>query len=138
NNLTVPADTILVFAGGRNYGGASVGEGGYGSYSASGSAGWLADVASRGQGGALLPTPTDFAPWGGSVSFDTTTNWSFGDRSTGPGADQYDFLSVALHELGHMFGIGTAPSWSAQVAGGRFEGPAATAVNGSAPATDGG
>jgi hypothetical protein len=126
-NLDIPANTLLIYAAGRDYQGASVGEGGFGGESASGSSSWLDTVAARGQTGALGATPTNFAPWGGALSFDTTTSWSFGDASTPPGPQQYDFLSVALHELGHVLGIGTALSWQAHVWAGAFHGQAAEA-----------
>jgi hypothetical protein len=136
-DLAVPADTILVYAGGRNYGGATLGEGGYGSWSATGSSAWLAAVGGRGHPGALGAAPTDYAPWGGSVTFDTVTNWNFGDTSVGPAPGQFDFLSVAEHELGHVLGIGTAGSWKDKISAGLFHGGAADAVYGRPVPVDG-
>jgi hypothetical protein len=136
-DLYVPADTIIVYAGGHNYGGAQLGEGGNGSWAASGPGAWLNAVGARGQAGALGPAPTDYAPWGGSVTFDTATNWNFGDTSAGPARGQFDFLSVAEHELGHVLGIGTAGSWQDKLSGGRFYGAASSAVYGTAPPVDG-
>jgi hypothetical protein len=124
SDLNIPADTLLVFAGGRNFGGTTVGEGGYGGWGGMGSNDWLDLVGSRGKAGALASPPTAFGPWGGDVSFDTATSWFFGDTSSTPPAGQYDFLSVAMHELGHILGIGTSPAWRAQVSGGLFYGPA--------------
>ena len=135
-DLSVPANTILVYAGGRNYGGAQLGEGGGGSWNASGSAAWLSAVGTRGQAGAGGASPTDFAPWGGSVTFDTASNWSFGSASAGPAPGQFDFLSVAEHELGHVLGVGTAGSWQDKISGGHFYGAASSAVYGSAPPVD--
>jgi hypothetical protein len=136
-DLYVPANTIIVYAGGRNYGGAQLGEGGYGSWSATGSGAWLNAVGGRGQPGALGSAPTDYAPWGGSVTFDTVTNWNFGDTSVGPAPNQFDFLSVAEHELGHVLGIGTAGSWQDKIAAGRFYGAASAAVYGAPVPVDG-
>jgi hypothetical protein len=127
NNLTVPAGTLIIYAGGHNYGGVTVGEGGYGGWSATGNTTWFSTVSTRGQPGAA--NSTDVGPWGGSVSFDTATNWNFGGLNSPPGPGQTDFLSVAEHELGHVLGFGTAPSWFAQVANGTFNGANATAVN---------
>jgi hypothetical protein len=133
SDLYVPADTILVYAGGHDYGGAQLGAGGPGTSSAVGASGWRNTVAARGQAGALSNPPTDYGPWGGSVAFDTATDWHFGGSAAGLGANQYDFLSVAVHELGHVLGIALAPSWNALVWGGEFHGPAATAAYGSPP-----
>ena len=86
----------------------------------------------RGQAGALATPATDFGPWGGSVTFDTTANWSFAGTGGTPGAGQYDFLTVALHELGHVLGIGTSSSWftDVNVSNNTFTGPQAEASYG--------
>src|SRR5262249_44420344 len=120
-NRALPANTIVVYAGGRDMTGGEAGIGGYGGYSASGSTGWLNEIHSRGLGG--------FTLWGGSLAFDTTgVNWFFGTSADGMGRNQLDFYSVASHELGHLLGIGTAPAWFAQVSGGTFHGPNAQAI----------
>jgi hypothetical protein len=124
SNLNVPANTLVVFAGGRDSGGTMLGEGSFGGWGATGSRDWLNLLGSRGQAGALASPPSDVGPWGGSVSFDATANWFFGGPSSAPPAGQYDFLSVAMHELGHVLGIGTAPAWRDRVSGGLFHGPA--------------
>jgi hypothetical protein len=131
-NATIPANTIEVYVGGAALAGPELGEGGKGGYSASGSAAWLNLVAARGQTGALATPPTDFGPWGGAIAFDTAANWSFGGPATPPGPQQFDFYSVALHELSHVLGIGTAPSWRTYVDGTSqtFSGPHAEAVYG--------
>lgn len=120
NNPSIPQNTLRVFVGARNMG--SLGIGGPGGYSSSGSQAWLNLVAARGQTGMLNNPETDFGVWGGSVSFDNDANWYFGQSASGQGANQHDFYSVALHELGHLLGIGTADSWDNQVIGGFFTG----------------
>ena len=120
-NMTLPADTVVVYAGGRPVAGREAGFGGYGGYEAGGSQQWLSAVAGRGPG---------FTFWGGSLTFDTNTNWSFGTSDAGIGTNRVDFYSVAVHELGHLFGLGTAPGWDRYAANGAFTGPAAAAVYG--------
>ncbi|MEA3186315.1 MAG: hypothetical protein QOD99_145, partial [Chthoniobacter sp.] len=88
--------------------------------------------AARGQSGALAATKTDFGPWGGALTFSLSSPWYFDpDPATTelfPNKD--DFFSVAVHELAHVFGFGTAPSWQTYVSGSTFTGPKSTAANG--------
>ncbi len=128
-SLYVPTDTLIVFAGGRDLDDLTLGVGGPGGYSASGSGTWLATVNRRGQSGAALSRPNDFGPWGGSVTFDTSgTDWFFGTTIVGIGAGQADFLSVATHEMGHILGFGTSNAFDTFVNGDRFNGPKSTAA----------
>ncbi|HEX4613942.1 MAG TPA: hypothetical protein VH092_37520, partial [Urbifossiella sp.] len=121
-NLSVPANTIILYAGGRDLTGAEAGQGGYGGYSASGSQAWYNAIQTRGPG---------FGLWGGGLSFDTWgTDWFFGSTTAGIGADQIDFYSAATHEITHALGIGTSPEWNTLTATGKFTGPTAQAVYG--------
>ncbi len=115
DNLAVPANTIIIYVGGATVSSGELGQGGPGAYTATGDNAWLNLVGDRGQSGALATPPTAFSPWGGSIAFSDTANWSFQGTAGLPSADQYDFLSVAEHEIGHLLGIGTAPSWMADV-----------------------
>lgn len=127
-NRAIPEDTILVFAGSRNM--SSLGVGGPGGYSSSGSEAWLDLVAARGQLGMLENPETDFGLWGGSITFDNDANWYFGMSESGQGSNQHDFLSVAMHELGHVLGIGTSGSWDELATGFVFTGPNSVAEYG--------
>jgi hypothetical protein len=129
-NLVVPADTLIVFVGGRDLPGNAIGEGGPGGYSARGFGDWVDTVAYRGETGAAEPSPTDFGPWGGSIAFDTDTDWHLGVE-TDPSWGQVDFLSVATHEIAHVLGFGIADSWKTHVTGSEFTGPVSTTVFGS-------
>ena len=102
---SVAANTILVFAGGFSMNAAGLG--GPGGFSVSGTNAWRANVRSRGQSGAISATnPTDTAPWGGSVSFDSVgVNWHFGATTAGLTSTKADFVSLAVHELMHVVGF---------------------------------
>ena len=109
-------DEIKIFAGGDpNL--ASLGEGG---------SLWFTSSV-RGQTGA--PT-TDFQPVVGSLSFDSDATWHFGDKNSDPSGSQNDFLSVAIHEIGHVMGLGIAPSWDNKIVNGEFIGTNSVAAHG--------
>jgi hypothetical protein len=120
SNRTIATDSIVVYVGGRDLAGDTLAEGGPGGFNVSGAQDWIDLVTARGQPGALLPPSqrTDIGPWGGSITFDTVgTNWFFGSTTEGLGATQTDFLTVAIHELGHVLGFGTSDAFDAKVSG---------------------
>jgi hypothetical protein len=130
-STAISADQILVFVGGRNLPNGALGVGGPGGYQASGSLAWLNTIRSRGEPGALTSPATDFAPALGHMAFDTAgTNWHFGAGTSGLNHDAVDFLSVAVHELAHVLGIGTSASWDRLTSTGAFSGSTAAAVFG--------
>lgn len=133
--IVVPDDTLIVFVGARDLGGTTAGQGGPGGYGvsyttdATGTA-WLELVQSRGESGVFADPASDFGPWGGAISFDTDTNWNL--QAGLPAAGQVDFLSVAVHELAHVFGFGSSDSWIDQInfGDGTFRGASAMGVHG--------
>lgn len=128
-NLAIASSTIVVFVGGRDLPGQTAGLGGPGGYSVSGTTTFRNTVANRGQSGATASPPTDFGPWGGAITFDSDgTDWFFGTTTEGLGSNQTDFYTVALHEIGHVFGFGTSNSFDALVSGGEFRGPKSIAA----------
>lgn len=135
--LVVPLNVIIVYVGALDLGGSVVGRGGPGGFSANGSISWYDRIQGRGSAAAAvepLSSRTDFATWGGAISFDTPRTWNFSQTGTATGTD---FISVALHEMGHVLGIGTADSWKNLISGsGTFTGSAAIRSFGSAPAAD--
>ena len=130
---TISANEVVIYAGGRDLGGSQesgyvAGRGGPGSLDATGTPEWLDAVVGRGQAGALASPATDFGPWGGSIAFTTNVNvvWHYGATTAGLAANETDFLSVATHELAHLFGFGISDSWHTYVdeGAGKFTGPA--------------
>ena len=129
NNLSIPANTLLLLAGARDMAGNQVGEAGPGTANIS---------LSRGQGNITGPAAIDFATWGGSISFDTldngvARNWHFGIWDL-PAPGQVDFLTIAFHELAHVFGFGSAPSFDNLISANQFQGVTAIGLTGSAVA----
>ncbi|MBC6481390.1 MAG: hypothetical protein GDA56_30200 [Hormoscilla sp. GM7CHS1pb] len=75
---------------------------------------------------------SDFQPWVGSLVFDPDANWFFDSTPNTDGdipSRQMDFISIALHEIGHILGIGTAGIFRKIGAGRAFYGPNALNVN---------
>jgi len=140
SNYDVAADTIVVYVGAQDLGSTTLAWGGPGGYIASGTSEFVTNAVTRGETQAISgvenpddgeKTATDFATWGGAVSFNTNASWYYDtDPSTDETFTGYDFYSVALHELGHVLGIGTSDSWNNQINGNEFTGPNAVAANG--------
>ncbi len=103
----IDEDELLLFVGGRDIAGDTLGLGGAGGWQAQGSAAFLQNVEGRGQSGATGPEggQSDTSLWGGSIAFDIDTNWHFGLTTEGLDGNEHDFYSVALHELLHVLGF---------------------------------
>lgn len=125
---SIPEDTLRIFVGARALSGSTLAEGGPGGYSAGGSQAFLDNLDNRSQS---QPQSVDFGPWGGVMVFDTNTAWYLDDDlGTVESFANFDFYSVAIHELGHVLGVGTSPPWISQIAGATFTGTAAEASYG--------
>ncbi len=135
-DLAIGQNEIVIFADARNLGGGTAygGPGGYNATYPSGDESFVNLVKGRGQTGALLDTPSDVGLWGGYIVFDntSTTDWYFDEDISAIASNQVDFLSVAMHELAHVFGFGTSASWNQFVntSNSTFNGPKAKAVAG--------
>lgn len=128
-NLAVGANEIIVYVGAAPIGNIELGLATSGGYSASGSQDWLNTVQARGQAGALGSPKTDFSTWGGMVTFNSTSRWNF--DADQPTAAEYDFESVAQHELMHIFGFGLGePAFTRLVSGNQFVGAHVQALMG--------
>ena len=136
-NLSIAANEIVIYVGGRDLGG-QLGEGGPGGFSISFFDQNFANaVIGRGEPGALgaQASQTDFASWGGSITFDNTASWRFGFSTDGLDAGENDFLSVAMHEVAHLLGFGTSASFQNLINFGNatFTGAQSVVANGGSP-----
>ncbi|AFZ36888.1 Dockerin type 1 protein [Stanieria cyanosphaera PCC 7437] len=70
---------------------------------------------------------SNFEPWAGIVTFNNTIDWDFSFNN--PNTQKIDFISVALHEIGHILGFGTSAIFNKIGGDGKFDGVNALAVN---------
>ncbi|WP_310446202.1 PEP-CTERM sorting domain-containing protein [Thiobacillus sp.] len=123
NNDSFATNVIRVYAGGYNFATNTLGMGGGGGYSCSGIGSFCSDAAQRGQGDVAGADALDVAPWGGSITFDSAgTNWHFGLTTAGLDNNEFDFYSVAVHELAHLLGFGASDSFDNLISNGSFIG----------------
>lgn len=127
DDLVVPQDAIIIYAGGRDLGGPILGLADGGRIESwSGSLDFLDTIRHRGEGpaGSFQQASDDFGPWGGTITFTsnivvnvsgrrTRFDWHFGQTTAELDDTKFDFLTVALHEIGHVLGFGTSGSFSA-------------------------
>ncbi len=82
-------------------------------------------------------TASVFQPWLGEIDFNTRESWFVdSDLQGSPEVPfgQADFLSVAVHELGHILGISSSTdAFSALIKNGQFTGEKSTALNNGNP-----
>lgn len=121
--LDQPIDDLLIFVGVGNLGSVVLGQGGSSLSTAE-------NFAPRWQG-------SDLEPWTGSITFNTATNWFFDPTPSSTDdipSEQNDFISVAIHEIGHILGFspGSKPV-DQQLINQYFTGANATAHNGGSP-----
>lgn len=124
--LVVPANTLTVFVGARDLGGNVLGQAGPGGWLGGGTQDWINLLWGRGEGdgfqGSVAGSAAyEFGPWGGAMAIDIDSNWNL-DHVTEPTTGEADLYSVILHELGHIFGLGTAHSWDNLIVAGEFTG----------------
>lgn len=114
DNPKIAANQIRVYVGGRDLAGSTIGLGGPAGWSANGTNSFLNAASRRGQGGEVYgDQATEYQVAIGSIAFDNLATWNF--NLSGPVTGKDDFLTIALHELGHVLGVGTADSWRNQV-----------------------
>ncbi len=137
DNLEIEENTLTVFVGAMDmYGSLGYAQSGY--VSANGSEEYVDNVFSRGQGVTQGESADDYSTWGGAISFASDVDWYFGATTDGLNNTNHDFLTTATHELGHLFGYGSADSWANLMDDdGLFSGEYSLAAYGSLVPTDG-
>jgi hypothetical protein len=135
-DLRIAADTLRVFVGGSAIGEGVLGFATTGTITdISGSDAFIDAVTTRGQSNANGAGATDYGVWGGAISFNSDATWHFGLTTEGLDAHEHDFLTTAVHELGHILGFGLADSWFTYLFGDEFTGQASMrAYGGPVPA----
>ncbi|OUR73844.1 hypothetical protein A9Q78_02130 [Methylophaga sp. 41_12_T18] len=127
---TINQDTIKIFVGGSSSYPGVLGFAGTGSVSASGTAEFTNSVINRGQGSG------DYGIWGGYAWFNAVHDWSFSTDANDLTSSSPDFLTTAIHEIGHILGFGTADSWFSNIENGFFTGSNSIASFGDAIPVD--
>ncbi len=133
-NPSIAANTLRIYVGSQSMSAQTLAKGGPGGYAYGGS--WrnqraqLVTNITRGESGITrtgstreLGEKSDFAPWGGVITFNADfEDFHWNHRLKVP-SDKIDFFSTCLHELGHVLGIGTSETWQQYVSGDFFQGP---------------
>ncbi|MCA9211975.1 MAG: hypothetical protein KDB27_02835, partial [Planctomycetales bacterium] len=127
-DFPVAEDTIIVYVGARETEDLAYAIGSGGTTSSDGD--FALAVRYRGQAGAAESPPEDVGVWGGTLTFSQNMNWHFGIEDSTLQFEQFDFMTVAMHELTHLLGVGQSPSFNALANfQGRFTGPEAVDVS---------
>jgi MYXO-CTERM domain-containing protein len=125
-NLSVAANALTIYVGGSNLGaGGPLGFANFGlGYGGTGA--WMAQMEARN-------SSTNYEPLGGGITFNANSaiDWYFGASEAGQAFGQYDFYSVAAHEIFHILGFAQSDAFTRWVDGG-FYGPETTALFGGA------
>lgn len=107
----VETGEIIIYLGSNYLSGSTLARGGNLGYSYAGYESWINLISSTN-------TADAYKPFGGAITFNLSTDWYTGEDISGILGSEYDMYSVALHELGHVFGIGLynyIDAWDADV-----------------------
>ncbi|MEO6053444.1 MAG: matrixin family metalloprotease [Chthoniobacterales bacterium] len=109
SNPTVLPGQLTIYVGARDLGASELGLGGNLGLNASGTQAWIEKLQS-------FNTADTFMPFNGVITINSTSNWYSGLPNEIP-SNAYDLYSVAIHEIGHVFGIGTSTTkaWLANI-----------------------
>ncbi|MCP4191016.1 MAG: PEP-CTERM sorting domain-containing protein [Planctomycetaceae bacterium] len=130
SDLPVAEDTMQIFVAGRPLPG-RLAQAVDTSPTGIGDEDWVETVMYRGETGAADTPASDFGPMGGRMSFNNDPEevaWHFDSSTVDLEAEEFDFVTVAMHEMLHLLGIGVSRSFVGQVNFNRFMGPEAVAT----------
>lgn len=122
-NLHVAASSVTIFAGAFTGGsGGLLGQGSKGGYvGLAGDSPFQDSVLTRGG-------TAEYVMWGGMIRFKgDRLDWNL-DHTSMPSGGEFDFYTVAVHELIHVLGFGQSPEWDNQRISFIFTGPESVAV----------
>ena len=117
SDVPIPEDTLLIFPGGQPLSGRLAEANKLGPLGR-GDPEWQEIVSHRGQEGSAANPPTDIGVKGGTISFNsdsTEVDWHYGLSVAGMESGQFDFITVAAHELFHVLGFGLSPSFNTHI-----------------------
>ncbi len=117
SDLPIPEGTLLIFPGGQPLAGRLAEANKLGPLGR-GDPEWKEIVEHRGQEGSAANPPTDIGVKGGTISFNsdsTEVDWYYGLSVAGIQPGQFDFVTVAAHEIIHVLGFGLSPSFNTHV-----------------------
>lgn len=130
SDLPVAADTMQIFVAGRSLPG-RLAQAVDTAPTGIGDEEWVSTVMYRGEAGAADSPATDFGPMGGRISFNNDMEevpWHFDLATDDLEDNEFDFITVAMHEMLHLMGIGVSRSFRGNVSSNQFVGPEAVAV----------
>jgi hypothetical protein len=122
-DLSVAANTVVVYVGGAGLGGSVLAQAILPGISASGEQGWVNNTVLKRTAGDSVYTRASVA----ALSFNSSTAWFFDSTPLASSnfAGQFDFFSVAAHELLHVLGFGDTrggSGWDRNLFNGAFAG----------------
>lgn len=135
--LSSSVDDLVIFVGGTDLGGlrttatGTIITGGRGGPDGFGAAGDI--LSSRIYSEFRGQLTTDFEPFVGTISFNSNSDADYSFDISGPASGKIDFVSTALHEIGHVLGIGTSGVFDSHISAGAFAGPNSLEENGGVP-----
>jgi|GEM_PF-2660688 len=113
---SLQAGTVTIYVGAYDLGEGVLGRGGPAGSDVLATPEWVAIFDT-------LNTPEVFKPYAGTLSLTNSSEYTWYSGLSDEVPDgEVDLYSVVLHELGHVFGIGTSDAWDARIVGDHFVG----------------